>query len=256
MIMNIVVCAKQVVDVGEIKINPSTNKPILEGIPKKISDIDKNAVEEAIRIKEKLGGKITVMTVGPPDAKEKIKELLAMGADEGVLIPRPATADYHVVSKLLSKGIEKLGGVDLVLCGEASIDMFSGQVGPRIAGFLKWPQLTYSFKVEPEAGKVRAQRNMGDKMVQTESSYPAVITVTKEINEPRLPSLMQILGSASKPIHDWSLGDIGMDGEGPKVVEKDLKGIKMERKNVIFKDDLDEAVAQLAERLSKDGLLG
>ncbi len=113
--MNIVVCAKQVVDVGEIKINPSTNRPILEGIPKKISDIDKNAVEEAIRIKEKVGGKITVMTVGPADAKEKIKELLAMGADEGILIPVPEGADYHVVSKLLAKGIEKLGDVNLVL---------------------------------------------------------------------------------------------------------------------------------------------
>ncbi|MGA1873337.1 MAG: electron transfer flavoprotein subunit beta/FixA family protein [Thermoplasmatota archaeon] len=254
--MNIVVCAKQVVDVGEIKINPSTNRPVLEGIPKKISDIDKNAVEEAIRIKEKLGGKITIMTVGPPDAKEKIKELLAMGADEGVLIPRPDGADYHMVSKLLSKGIEKLGDVNLVMCGEASIDMFSGQVGPRIAGFLDWPQLTYAFKIEAEAGNVKAQRNMGDRMVVTESTYPAVISVTKEINEPRLPSLMQILGSASKPIHDWSVADLGMEGEGAKVIEKDLKGIKMERKNIIFKDDLDEAVNELAEKLSKEGLLG
>ncbi|MEA3557679.1 MAG: electron transfer flavoprotein subunit beta, partial [Candidatus Thermoplasmatota archaeon] len=109
--MNIVVCAKQVVDVGEIKINPSTNKLVLEGIPKKISDIDKNAVEEAIKIKEKVGGKITVLTVGPADAKEKIKELLAMGADEAYLISAPEKTDYHVVSKLLAKGVEKLGGV-------------------------------------------------------------------------------------------------------------------------------------------------
>ncbi|MBN1540444.1 MAG: electron transfer flavoprotein subunit beta/FixA family protein [Candidatus Thermoplasmatota archaeon] len=254
--MNIVVCAKQVVDVGEIKVNPSTNKPVLEGIPKKISDIDKNAVEEAIRIKEKLGGKITVMTVGPPDAKDKMKELLAMGADEAVLIPRPQGADYHIVSKLLSKGIKKLGDVDLVLCGEASIDMFSGQVGPRIAGFLDWPQLTYSFKVEAEAGKVKACRNMGDRMVVTEASCPAVLTVTKEINEPRLPSLMQILGSARKPIHDWTVSELGMDGETARVLERDLRGVKMERKNIVFKDDLDEAVAQLAERLAKEGLLG
>ena len=254
--MNIVVCAKQVVDVGEIKINPSTNKPVLEGIPKKISDIDKNAVEEAIKIKEKTGGKITIMTVGTPDAKEKIKELLAMGADEGILSPQPEGADYHIISKMLSKGIEKLGGVDLVLCGEASIDMFSGQVGPRIAGYLGWPQLTYAFKVEAEDEKIKAERNMGDKMIVTESSMPAVLTVTKEINEPRLPSLMQILGSASKPIHDWSAADVGLEGEGAKVLEKDLKGISMERKNVIYKDDLDEAVKVLADNLAKEGLLG
>jgi electron transfer flavoprotein beta subunit len=196
------------------------------------------------------------MTVGPSDAKEKIKELLAMGADEGVLIPRPDGADYHVVSKLLSKGIEKLGDVNLVMCGEASIDMFSGQVGPRIAGFLDWPQLTYAFKVEAEADRIRAQRNMGDRMVSSESSYPAVITVTKEINEPRLPSLMQILGSAGKPIHEWPVSDLGLTGEEAKVKERDLKGIKMERKNIIYKDDMDNAVAQLAERLAKDGLLG
>jgi electron transfer flavoprotein beta subunit len=254
--MNIVVCAKQVVDVGEIKINPSTNKPVLEGIPKKISDIDKNAVEEAIRIKESAGGKITVLTVGTPDAREKVKELLAMGADEGVIIPKPQDADYHVVSKLLAKGVEKVGDVGLVLCGEASIDMFSGQVGPRIAGYLNWPQLTYAFKVEASGDRIKAQRNMGDKMVVSESSYPAVVTVTKEINEPRLPSLMQILGSANKPIHEWTVADLGIEGEVPRVQEKDLKGIVMERKNVIYKDDVDEAVNDLTERLAKEGLLG
>ena len=85
--MNIIVCAKQVVDVSEMKVDPSTKKPILQGIPRKVSDIDKNAMEEAIKIKEKLNGKITVLTAGPSDAKEQIKELLAMGADEGILIP-------------------------------------------------------------------------------------------------------------------------------------------------------------------------
>lgn len=254
--MNIVVCAKQVVDVGEIKINPGTNKPILDGIPKKISDIDKNAMEEAIKIKEKHGGKITALTVGTPDSKEKIKELLAMGADEGVLVPIPDGSDYHVVSTLLAKAVEKMGDVDLILCGEASIDLFSGQIGPRVAGVLNIPQLTYAFKLDVSADKVVAERNMGDKMVTSESSFPAVVTVTKEINEPRLPSLMQILGSASKPIHDWSLEDIGAGDVGPKISTLDLKGIAMERKNIIYQDDLDEGVKQLADSLAKDGVLG
>ncbi len=134
--------------------------------------------------------------------------------------------------------------------------MFSGQVGPRIAGYLDWPQLTYAFKAEASAENIKAERNMGDKMVITESSYPAVMTVTKEINEPRLPSLMQILGSANKPIHDWAVADLGMDREGAKILEKDLKGISMERKNVIFDDDVDEAVKKLADSLAKDGVLG
>ncbi len=254
--MNIVVCAKQVVDVGEIKLNPSTNKPVIDGIPKKISDIDKNAVEEAIRIKDKVGGKITILTVGPPDAREKVKELLAMGADEGVIVQPPEKADYHLIGKALAKGIEKIGGVDLVLCGEASIDMFSGQVGPRIAGYLNIPQITYAFKLEAGGDRIVADRNMGDKMVRTESSYPTVVTVTKEINEPRLPSLMQILGSASKPINNWSLADIGMEGDQPKLNVVDVNGIGMERKNIVFKDDIDEAVNELANKLAKDGVLG
>ena len=101
--MNIVVCAKQVIDVSEMKIDSSTKKPILQGVPQKISDIDKNAMEEAIKIKDKHGGKITVLTVGPSDAKERIKELLAMGADEGILVPYPDKYDYYVVSTLLRK---------------------------------------------------------------------------------------------------------------------------------------------------------
>jgi electron transfer flavoprotein beta subunit len=254
--MNIVVCAKQVVDVGEIKVNPSTNKPVLDGIPKKISDIDKNAMEEAIRIKEKVGGRITVLTVGPPDAREKVKELLAMGADEGVIIQPPENADYHMIGKTLARGIEKMGGADLILCGEASIDMFSGQVGPRIAGYLNLPQITYAFRIEADSEKIVAERNMGDKMIKTESTFPAVVTVTKEINEPRLPSLMQILGSASKPINDWTLADIGMEGDAPKIRIVDINGVAMERKNIVFKDDLDEAVSELTNKLAKDGVLG
>lgn len=254
--MNIIVCAKQVVDVSEVKVDPSTNKPVLTGIPKKISDIDKNAVEEAIKIKEKIGsGKITTITVGPPDAKEKIKELLAMGVDEGVLIPAPEEFDYHVVSSLLAGAIQKIGDYDLILCGEASIDMFSGQMGPRIAGILNIPQITYALKTDASDDRIVAERNMGDKMVTTESTYPVLVTVTKEINEPRLPSLMQILGAARKPIHDWTAEDVGKAGLGAMTRTLDIKGVPMERKNITFGEDLDEAVPKMVEMLAKDGVL-
>ena len=106
--MNIIVCAKQVIDISEMKVDSSTKKPILQGIPFKISDIDKNAMETAITIKEKNGGKIIALTVGTSDAKERIKELLAMGADEGVLVTPPEKYDYHVVSMLLAEAIKKL----------------------------------------------------------------------------------------------------------------------------------------------------
>jgi len=155
--MNIIVCAKQVVDVSEIKIDSNTKKPILQGIPQKISDIDKNALEEAIKIKEKHGGKITVITAGPTNAKERIKELLAMGADEGILIILPEKSDYHITSNLLAGVIKKIGKYDIILCGEASIDMFSGQIGPRLAGLLNVPQITYAQKINAEKDKITAE---------------------------------------------------------------------------------------------------
>ena len=252
--MNIIVCAKQVVDVSEMKIDPNTKKPILQGVPQKISDIDKNAMEEAIKIKDKHGGKITVLTVGTPDAKERIKELLAMGADEGVLVVAPEKYDYHVVVSLLAEAVKKIGEYDLILCGEASIDMFSGQVGPQLAGLLNIPQITYAQKIDAEKNKIVADRNMGDKAVTTESSYPVLVTVTKEINEPRLPSLMQILAAANKPINEWSADSL-LSGVNPVVETIDLKGVSTERKNIVFKDDIDESVKQLVDSLAKEGLL-
>ena len=252
--MNIIVCAKQVVDVSEMKVDSNTKKPILQGVPQKISDIDKNAMEEAIKIEDKLGGKITVLTVGPSDAKERIKELLAMGADEGVLVSYPEKYDYHVISSLLNEAIKKIGEYDIVLCGEASIDMFSGQVGPRLAGLLNIPQITYAQSVNAKKDKVTAERNMGDKAVTTESSYPVLITVTKEINEPRLPSLMQILGAANKPINEWTADSL-ISGLNPMVETLDLKGVSMERKNIVYQDDIDESVGKLVDSLAKEGVL-
>jgi len=251
--MNIIVCAKQIVDISEMKVDSSTKKPILQGLPQKISDIDKNAIEEAIKIKDKNGGKITVLTIGPADAKERIKELLAMGADEGVLVTAPNNMDYHVTATLLANAIKKIGEYDIVMFGEASVDLFSGQIGPRLAGLLNIPQITYAQKVTAEKDKITAERNMGETVITTESTYPVALTVTKEINEPRLPSLMQILGAANKPIQEWTADSL--TSEKPLVETVELKGISMERKNVIYKNDLDESVQNLVDSLAKEGVL-
>ena len=251
--MKIIVCAKQVVDVSEMKIDPKTKKPILAGLEKKVNDIDKNAVEEAIKIKEKHGGSITVITVGESDAKERLKELLAMGADEAILIP--ADGDYSVVTELLAAAIRKIGEYDIILCGEASTDMFSGQVGPRLAGLLNVSQITYAHTLTVEKDKVIGERNLGEKSVTMEASMPVVITVTKEINEPRLPSLMQILGAANKPIHEWSVESLGVSPES-MVETIDLQGVSMERKNIVFEDASDENIEKLVESLMKEGVVG
>ncbi|HWR63427.1 MAG TPA: electron transfer flavoprotein subunit beta/FixA family protein, partial [Candidatus Thermoplasmatota archaeon] len=233
----------------------STKKPILVGVPQKISDMDKNALEEAIKIKEKHGGKITVVTVGAPDAKERIKELLAMGADEGVLVPPPEHADYHVIAHLLAGAITKIGTYDIILCGEASIDMFSSQMGPRLAGLLNIPQITYAQSITVENNKVLSERNLGEKAVSMESSFPVLLTVTKESNQPRLPSLMAILASSSKPIHEWPATGVSQEALVPKVKTMDIKGIPMQRKNIIYQDDLDSSVSKLVDELGKVGVL-
>lgn len=253
--MNIIVCAKQVVDVAEIKLDASTKKPILVGVPQKISDMDKNALEEAIKIKEKHGGKITVVTIGAPDAKERMKELLAMGADEGVLVPPPEHADYHVTAHLLAGAITKIGTYDIILCGEASIDMFSSQMGPRLAGLLNIPQITYAQSITVENNKVLSERNLGEKAVSMESPFPVLITVTKESNQPRLPSLMAILASSTKPIHEWPATGVSQEALVPKVKTIDIKGIPMQRKNIIYQDDLDSSVSKLVDELGKVGVL-
>jgi electron transfer flavoprotein beta subunit len=254
--MNIIVCAKQVIDVSEIKIDSSSNKPILTGVPVKISDIDKNAMEEAIKIKDKHGGKITTITVGPPTAKEKIKELLAMGADEAVIIPTTDDLDYYITSKLLSAAIQKIGEYDLIICGEASIDLFSGQIAPRIAGELQIPQITYVQQLTAEKDKITAERNLGDTAITIDSPYPLIISVTKEINEPRLPSLMQILASANKPINEWKKEDLLQTITQPMIVRLDIKGVSMQRKNVLYQDDLEESIKNLVNDLANEGVLG
>ena len=252
--MNIIVCAKQVVEISEMKIDSSTNKPILSGLDKKVNDIDKNAIEEAIKIKDKTGGKITVIMVGEPDVKERMKELLAMGADEGILVNSPGDLDYSQLTTLLSGAIKKIGGYDLILCGEASTDMFSGQVGPRLAGMLNISQITYAQKIDATKDNVTGERNLGDTVVTLESSYPVLMTVTKEINEPRLPSLMQILASANKLIQEWSVDALDVILE-QKILTTDLQGISMDRKNEIYEDDSDDSIQKLVDNLAKDGVL-
>jgi len=254
--MNIIVCAKQVVDISEVKIDENTKKPLLEGIEKKISDIDKNAMEEALQIKEKFGGKIKVLTLGVPEAKENIKELLAVGGDEAFLVKTKGDEDYYEVSCLLAKAIEKIGDFDIILCGEASIDQFSGQMGPRIAALLDIPQITYAQKVDAEPKEVTVEKNLGDRLVIMRSSYPVLITVTKEINEPRLPSLMQILASSNKPINEWDSQSL-IEISEPKVETVELKGLITERKNIVFDEDkIGDAVKKVVEIVIKDGVLG
>lgn len=260
----IVVCMKQALDVAEIKIDSATRRPITAGVPRKISDFDKNALEEAIKLKERLGAEVSVVTVGPEEARMALREALAMSADRAYLLSDPSFegSDTLTISYILSEAIKKLGGFDLILCGEASIDSFSAQVGPRLAERLNIPQITYVRKLSLDGDTVVAERSLEDCYETMKAKTPVLITVTREINEPRIPSLMAIMKASKKEITMWNAEQlkvpnekVGEAGSAVRIIE--VVAPKMERKRIVIKAETVEEIAEtLVKALTKEGVIG
>lgn len=229
--MNIIVCIKQVPDteaLGQVRISQETNTLIREGIPSIINPFDENALEEALRLREKQGGKVTVITMGPPQAEEALRKSLAMGADEAILISDRAFAgsDTLATSYTLAAAIKKIEKFDLILFGKQAIDGDTAQVGPGVAEQLNLPQITYVRKIEVTDGKVKAERTLEDAFEIVETKLPAVLTVTKEINEPRYASMRGVLKAKKAEIPLWKAADIdldegriGLDGSPTQVIK-------------------------------------
>ncbi len=224
--MNIVACVKQVPETTEVRIDPKTNALIREkGI---INPFDENAVEAALQLKEAHGGTVTVICMGPPQAEEMLRGCLAMGADAAVLICDMAVrgSDTLATSYTLSRAVKKLGDVDLVLCGKQAIDGDTGQVGPGLAERLNWPQVTFAIGLEIVEKKLRAKRVLDDFFEVLEVRLPAVVTVVKQINEPRHGSMKNVLKAKKAVIPTWTLADLegdpsqaGFDGSPTQVVK-------------------------------------
>ena len=227
--MNIVVCIKQVPDTTDVRINPETNTLIREGVASIINPFDLYAIEEAVRIKEKHGGEVTVISMGPPQVEAALREAISLGADRAVhLCDRAfAGADTWATSYAVARGIRKIGDFDLVICGKQAIDGDTAQVGPGIAVGLDIPQLTYVKKIEEiQEGKIRVQRMVEEGYQVLEGDLPCLLTVVKEINEPRLPSLKGKMKAKKAEITVWTAGDIGaepaligLDGSPTQVVK-------------------------------------
>ena len=212
--MNIIVCIKQVPETTEVRINPETNTLIREGVKSIINPFDMYAIEEAVRLKERFTGKITVITMGPPQAEAALKEAIAMGADEGILVCDRAFAgsDTWATSYTLSGAIKKLGAFDLILCGKQASDGDTAQVGPGIAAHMNIPQVTYVKKVEEATDKLmRVERMLEEGFERIETPLPALMTVVKEINEPRIPSLKGMMRAKSAKITTWGQKDLNLD---------------------------------------------
>jgi len=258
----IIVCLKQAVDVSQLKVDPATRQLVTAGAPRKISDFDKNALEEAIRIKERLGAaEIFTLTVSSEDAKPVLREALAMGADKAYFVNDPAVQgiDTSGTAHILAGAIKMIGQFDLILCGETSLDSFSGLVGSRLAELLNLPLVTFVRKLSVEGDTALAERALEDASETVKAKTPALVAVTREINQPRIPSLMMIMKASKKEIVTWTLSDLNIQEEkiDAKIEVTSVVAPKMERKRIMITG---ETVLEIAEKLAKaliqEGVVG
>jgi electron transfer flavoprotein alpha/beta subunit len=210
------VMIKQVPDTNEVRLDPRTGTLIREGVPSIINPEDKNALEEALKLKESMGASVVVVSMGPPQAEDALREALAMGADEAILLSDRAFAgaDTWATATTLGYALKKIGDFDLVLAGRQAIDGDTAQVGPQVAEFLKVPQVTYVRELTVEGGKVRAKRAVEDGYEDIEATLPALLTITKEANAPRYPNAGAIISAyRERKVARWGVADINADPE-------------------------------------------
>lgn len=260
--IDIIVCIKQVPDIKDVRIDPNTHTLVREGVESIINPYDKYAMEEGLRLKECYGGKVTAISMGPPQAKEALKETISCGVDEAVLLCDRAFAgaDTLATTYTLAKGIEKIGNFDLIICGKQTIDGDTAQVGPGLAERLGIPHITYVRKVEMNHNRLRVERMMDDGYDVLEIGLPALLTVVKGINEPRLPSLKGEVRAATTEIPIYTAQDLGLDinkvglkGSATKVTKIFPPPRKTEYERI--DGTLEDQVETLLKKLKKLGVI-
>jgi electron transfer flavoprotein beta subunit len=212
--MNLAVLVKQVPETTDVRIDRKTNTLIREGVSSIVNPFDMYAVEQALRIRDEHGGRVTCISMGPPQAEAALRETLALGADEAILLSDKAFAgaDTLATSYTLAKAILKLGEFDLVICGKQAIDGDTAQVGPGVAEHLDIPHVTYVSKVEEISNRhIRVRRMIEEGYDVILSSLPALITVVKEIGEPRMPSIKGTLRARKAQVITWTARDLEAD---------------------------------------------
>lgn len=262
--MKIIVLIKQVPNTREIKIDKKKGTLIREGVESIINPEDLNGIEAALQLVEKFKGKITVISMGPPQAIEAIQEALSMGVDDAILLTDKAFAgaDTLATSYTLSKCIEKVSDYDLIICGRQAIDGDTAQIGPQIAEYLDIPQITYVKDFEIINKKIVAKREVGDNIEKIEANLPALITVTKELNIPRYPKIDKIMDVCSKKanIKFWNAADIktnaddiGLRGSPTSVIK--TFSPKNVREGEIIEGSKQEIADKLIVRLKAKNLI-
>jgi electron transfer flavoprotein beta subunit len=261
--LNIVVCIKQVPDTTNVRINPETNTLMREGVASIINPFDAYALEEGVRLKEKHGGKLTVLSMGPPQVEAALREAISLGADEAVLLSDRAFAgaDTLATAFTLAAGIRKLGGADIILMGRQAIDGDTGQVGPGVAENLALPHVTDVRKIEQidSDGTIVLERLLEEGYLRLKTRLPMIMTVVKEINEPRLPSLKGKLAAKKAAITVWTAKDveldpvrIGLNGSPTQVMR--IFTPPKPAGGKVFQGEVQQTVTQLLEELKKAGI--
>ncbi|MHA2266926.1 MAG: electron transfer flavoprotein subunit beta/FixA family protein [Promethearchaeota archaeon] len=264
--MKIFVCIKQVPGVSEVRLDPKTNSLVREGIPSITNPFDKNAIELALSIKERYNAEVIAISMGPPQAEEVLREALAMGADSAFLLSDKsfAGADTLATSYTLALAIKKLlkGSKDktnfLVILGAQAIDGDTGQVGPELAEELNIPQITYVQKFELIEKKILVERIFRmDEIVLIETGIPVLITVLKEINTPRNPTMSGIVKAYKKEVKVFSAEElkpdkrkIGRQGSMTEVWKVFVPERKVDQ--IIFTGTNEEKVLELCKYLRDD----
>ena len=255
--MDIIVCVKQVPDAKDVRLDPKTNTLAREGVEAIMNPFDRHALEEAVCLKEQLGGTVTVLTMGPPQAEAVLRESIACGADRGVLVSDRAFAgaDTWATSYTLAKAIETIGKCDLILCGKQAIDGDTAQVGPGLAARMDLPYVTCVQKTrQASADSITVERMMDDGYDVVRLPLPALLTVVKDINEPRVSSLKGKMKAKKAEITALSAEGIGakeecigLAGSPTQVVRVFSPEPRGDRE--IFSGSVEEQVDQLVERL-------
>ena len=239
--MNIVVCLKQVPGTTEVKIDSQTNTLVRQGIESIINPFDTYALEEGVQIKERCEGRVTVISMGPPQAEAALREAISVGADEAILLSDRAFAgaDTLATAYTLARAIDKLGQYDLVICGRQTIDGDTGQVGPELAEMTGASFVAYVSKVEGiDDSCMQVQRMTDDGHEVIELALPAVITVVKEINIPRLPSLRGLTQAKTVVILVWTAEDLGVDKNMVGLTGSAIKVIKIFSPQIVRRGEI------------------
>jgi electron transfer flavoprotein beta subunit len=213
--MHIIVCIKQVPDVTEVNWDPETGSLIRKGIPSIINPNDKNAIESALQLRERHGGEVTALSMGPSQVEEALREALGMGVDKAVQLTAKefAGSDTWATAYTLGLAVKKMGAYDLVICGKEAVDGMTAQVGPQIAEYLGIPQLTYATHIEVLDRKIRVKQKLGDLDRLLEAPMPALITIEREAYQPRVAPMDTILEAYGKEIPVWKPDDLNGEME-------------------------------------------